>query len=103
MWQPRWLRRLAGHLRAADERIVAGRNEEYPVPNEPSDAELWDRVVYGPPERCIAQLRRDIEAGFTDFIGWFDVGGLPAATVERSMRRFASDVMPALAEVGAAR
>lgn len=103
MWQPRWLRRLAGHLRAADERIVAGRNEEYPVPNEPSDAELWDRVVYGPPERCIAQLRRDIEAGFTDFIGWFDVGGLPHATVERSMQRFASEVMPALAEVGAAR
>lgn len=97
---PRWLRRLAGHLRAADERIVAGRNEEYPVPNEPTDDELWDRVVYGPPERCIAQLRRDAEMGFTDFIGWFDVGGLPHETVVRSMRRFATEVMPALTETG---
>jgi alkanesulfonate monooxygenase SsuD/methylene tetrahydromethanopterin reductase-like flavin-dependent oxidoreductase (luciferase family) len=97
---PRWLRRLAGHLRAADERIVAGRNEEYPVPNEPSEDELWDRVVYGPPERCIAQLRRDAEMGFTDFIGWFDVGGLTAETVKRSMRRFAEEVIPAVAATG---
>ena len=82
---------------------MAGRNEEYPAPNEPSDAELWDRVVYGPPERCIAQLRRDAEMGFTDFIGWFDVGGLPMTTVERSMRRFAAEVKPALAEAAAAR
>jgi hypothetical protein len=80
---------------------VAGRNEEYPAPNEPSDAELWDRVVYGPPERCIAQLRRDAEMGFTDFIGWFDVGGLPMTTVARSMRRFAAEVKPTLAEAAA--
>jgi alkanesulfonate monooxygenase SsuD/methylene tetrahydromethanopterin reductase-like flavin-dependent oxidoreductase (luciferase family) len=80
---PRWQRRLASHLRNASERIVA---------------ELWDRVVYGPPERCIAQLRRDAEMGFSDFIGWFDVGGLPAETVQRSMRRFAAEVMPAVSE-----
>jgi alkanesulfonate monooxygenase SsuD/methylene tetrahydromethanopterin reductase-like flavin-dependent oxidoreductase (luciferase family) len=92
---PRWQRRLASHLRNASERIVAGRNEEYPAPNEPSEDELWDRVVYGPPERCIAQIRRDVEMGFSDFIGWFDVGGLPAEKVERSMRRFATEVMPA--------
>ena len=79
---------------------MAGRNEEYPVPNEPSEDELWDRVVYGPPERCIAQLRRDAENGFTDFIGWFDVGGLPQKTVTRSMRRFAEEVMPALTSTG---
>jgi hypothetical protein len=36
--------------------------------------------------------------GFTDFIGWFDVGGLPITTVERSMRRFAAEVTPALAD-----
>jgi len=68
-----------------------------PAPNEPSEDELWDRVVYGPPERCIAQVRRDVEMGFTDFIGWFDVGGLPIETVERSMRRFAAEVTPAVA------
>ena len=95
---PRWQRRLATHLRGATERIVAGRNEEHPAPTEPSDDELWDRVVYGPPERCIAQVRRDVEAGFTDFIGWFDVGGLPIETVKQSMRRFAAEVKPALAD-----
>ncbi len=40
-------------------------------------------------------------------LGWFDVGGLPHATVERSMRRFATEVIPALEGVsegvGAAR
>ena len=41
----------------------------------------------------------DAALGFTDFIGWFDVGGLPAATVETSMRRFAAEVMPRFAEV----
>ncbi|HZO32190.1 MAG TPA: LLM class flavin-dependent oxidoreductase, partial [Chloroflexota bacterium] len=100
---PRWQRRLASHLRNADERIVAGQNEEYPVPNEPTDEELWDRMVYGPPERCIAQLRRDAEMGFTDFIGWFDVGGLPFETVTQSMRRFAAEVKPAIETVGAGR
>jgi alkanesulfonate monooxygenase SsuD/methylene tetrahydromethanopterin reductase-like flavin-dependent oxidoreductase (luciferase family) len=103
MWQTRWLRRLANHLRNDVARIVAGRNEPFAPESEPTDEEMWDRVVYGSPERCIAQIRRDVEMGFTDFIGWFDVGGLPAATVEKSMRRFAAEVMPAFAEVGAAR
>jgi len=102
LWQTRWQRRVADHLKNNRERIVAGRNDAYPPPTESSDDEWWDRLVYGPPERCIAQLRRDIEAGFTEFIGWFDVGGLPHATVERSMRRFASEVMPALANTGLA-
>jgi alkanesulfonate monooxygenase SsuD/methylene tetrahydromethanopterin reductase-like flavin-dependent oxidoreductase (luciferase family) len=101
MWQNRWQRRLAHHLRNDSARITAGRNEPYPPAEEPSDDELWDRMVYGPPERCIAQIRRDVAAGFTDFIGWFDVGGLPAATVQRSMQRFAAEVMPAFAEAGA--
>jgi alkanesulfonate monooxygenase SsuD/methylene tetrahydromethanopterin reductase-like flavin-dependent oxidoreductase (luciferase family) len=95
---PRWQRRLATNLRNATERIVGGRNEEYPPPNEPSTEEMWDRVVYGPVERCIAQLQRDADMGFTDFIGWFDVGGLPAETVQRSMRRFAAEVKPAIVD-----
>lgn len=101
IWQTRWQRRVADHLRNNRERIVAGRNEAYPPPTEASDEEWWDRLVYGSPERCIAQIRRDVVAGFTDFIAWFDVGGLPAETVRRSMRRFAEEVMPALSEAGA--
>jgi alkanesulfonate monooxygenase SsuD/methylene tetrahydromethanopterin reductase-like flavin-dependent oxidoreductase (luciferase family) len=97
VWQTRWQRRLAEHLRLGDERISAGRNEPYPFEGELSDEEWWDRLVYGTPERCIAQLRRHAEIGITDFLGWFDVGGLDGDTVLRSMRLFAREVMPALA------
>jgi alkanesulfonate monooxygenase SsuD/methylene tetrahydromethanopterin reductase-like flavin-dependent oxidoreductase (luciferase family) len=102
LWQTRWQRRVADHLKNNRERIVAGRNEAYPPPTESSDDEWWDRLVYGPPERCIAQIQRDADLGFSEFIGWFDVGGLPAETVQRSMRRFAAEVMPAFADTGVA-
>jgi alkanesulfonate monooxygenase SsuD/methylene tetrahydromethanopterin reductase-like flavin-dependent oxidoreductase (luciferase family) len=101
IWQTRWQRRLAYHLRNNDARITAGRNEPYPAPNEAPDDEWWDRLIYGTPERCIAQIKRDADLGFSECICWFDIGGLPQATVERSMRKFASEVMPAFAEVGA--
>src|SRR5436190_21167516 len=107
MWQTRWQRRAASHLRMDDARITAGTNEEFPLPNEPTDEELWDRLVYGTPERCVRQVRRLADLGFTHFVGWFDVGGLPHATVVQSMRRFAAEVMPrfseARQEVGAGR
>lgn len=93
---------MASHLRGATERIVAGRNEPFEPPTESSDEEWWDRLVYGPPERCIAQIQRDADLGFSEFIGWFDVGGLPRATVERSMRRFAAEVKPAVESASAA-
>ena len=101
VWQTRWQRRVAAHLRQGDERIVAGRNDAYPFEGEVDEEAWWDRLVYGTPERCIAQLRRDAELGFTDFLGWFDVGGLGGDEVLRSMRLFAREVMPALAGVGA--
>lgn len=97
-WQTRWQRRLADHLRRDKAQIVAGRNIEQPSPGEVSDEEWWGRLAYGPPERVIERLRRDAELGVTDLIGWFDVGGLTAEQVERSMQRFAREVRPALAE-----
>ena len=96
-WQTRWQRRLADHLRRDKAKIVAGRNEEQTSPDEVSDEEWWGRLAYGPPERCIERLRRDAELGVTDLIAWFDVGGLPFEKVERSMRLYAREVMPALA------
>jgi len=99
VWQTRWQRRLAEHLRRGDERIMAGRNDPYPFDEEASEEAWWDRLVYGTPDRCIAQLRRDAELGVTDAMGWFDVGGLPGERVLRSMRLFATEVMPALTEV----
>ena len=54
-------------------------------------------IVYGTPDWCIAQMRRQAELGVTDVLAWFDIGGLPAESVQRSMRLFATEVMPALA------
>ena len=99
VWQTRWQRRLAQHLRLGDERITAGRNDPYPFEGEVSDEQWWDQLVYGTPERCIAQLRRDAEMGVTDAIGWYDVGGLEGDKVLRSMRLFAREVRPALADL----
>lgn len=96
VWQTRWQSRLAAHLRQGDERIANGQNESYPFEGEVDDAQWWDRLIYGTPDRCIAQLRRDAEMGVTDFLGWFDVGGLDHQKVQRSMRMFAREVLPAL-------
>lgn len=99
IWQTRWQRRLAQHLRLGDERIRAGRNDPYPFEGEADEERWWDQLVYGTPERCIAQLRRDAAMGVTDALGWFDVGGLEADKVLRSMELFAREVMPALADL----
>lgn len=99
VWQTRWQRRVASHLRLGDERIAAGRNEPYPFAGELDEESWWDRLVYGTPDRCIAQLRRDADLGITDALGWFDIGGLGGEKVLRSMRLFATEVMPALSEV----
>lgn len=97
VWQTRWQRRVADHLRNGDQRIRGGKNDPYQPDSEPTDAEWWDRLVYGPPRRCVEQMRRHVELGVTDFIGWFDVGGLDNASVMRSMRRFMTEVMPEVA------
>ena len=52
--------------------------------------------MYGTPERCITQMRRQAALGVTDAVAWFDIGGLPADAIRRSMRLFAQEVMPAL-------
>jgi alkanesulfonate monooxygenase SsuD/methylene tetrahydromethanopterin reductase-like flavin-dependent oxidoreductase (luciferase family) len=96
VWQTRWQRRVADHLRLDDAVLAAGRNEALPSPNELSDEDWWDRLVYGPPERCAAQLRLDLALGITDYMGWFDVGGLPQDRVLSSLRLFAQQVRPAV-------
>jgi alkanesulfonate monooxygenase SsuD/methylene tetrahydromethanopterin reductase-like flavin-dependent oxidoreductase (luciferase family) len=98
VWQTRWQRRVADHLRLDDARLAAGRNEAFPTPDELSDEDWWDRLVYGRPERCIELLRRDAELGISDFMGWFDVGGIGAEQVRRSLQLFAREVVPALAD-----
>jgi alkanesulfonate monooxygenase SsuD/methylene tetrahydromethanopterin reductase-like flavin-dependent oxidoreductase (luciferase family) len=96
LWQSRWQRAVANRLRKGEERIEAGRNDLTGHVDELSEEEWWDRVVYGTPERCVAQLRRQADQGVTDFLAWFDIGGIPAEEVQRSMNLFATEVIPAL-------
>ncbi|MFN8523523.1 MAG: LLM class flavin-dependent oxidoreductase [Chloroflexota bacterium] len=102
VWQTRWQRRVADHLGKNDQRITAGRNDPWVPEQESSDDEWWDRLAYGTAERCLEQIRRDRDSGATDFICWFDIGGLDQATVLGSMRRFIDGVMPAVSELSAA-
>jgi alkanesulfonate monooxygenase SsuD/methylene tetrahydromethanopterin reductase-like flavin-dependent oxidoreductase (luciferase family) len=96
LWQSRWQRGVAERLRLGEERITAGRNSLDGFVHKMPEELWWDRVIYGTPERCIAQLRRQAALGVTDCLAWFDIGGLAAETVQRSMRLFAEKVIPAL-------
>lgn len=53
-------------------------------------------VTFGDPPRIVERLQRlQAEIGIDHFICWFNFGGLPTPLVERSMERFAREVMPA--------
>jgi len=97
LWQSRWQRGVAERLRLGQEQIQGGRNSLDGFVHSMSEDAWWDRIVYGTPDWCIAQMRRQAELGVTDVLAWFDIGGLPAESVQRSMRLFATEVMPALA------
>jgi len=56
-----------------------------------------DTQVIGTPERCIEVLRNvQNTLGASEFVGVFKYGGMPYEEAERSLRLFASEVMPAL-------
>jgi alkanesulfonate monooxygenase SsuD/methylene tetrahydromethanopterin reductase-like flavin-dependent oxidoreductase (luciferase family) len=97
VWQSRWQRGVAERLRLGEQQIQGGRNSLEGFEHSISEDAWWEHIVYGTPERCIAQMRRQAEAGVTDVLAWFDIGGLDADRVQRSMRLFAAEVMPALA------
>jgi alkanesulfonate monooxygenase SsuD/methylene tetrahydromethanopterin reductase-like flavin-dependent oxidoreductase (luciferase family) len=68
------------------------------VANLPFEKFCRDQSVFGDTAEVIDRLQatRD-EFGLSEIICWFDQGGrLPRAEVERTMRRFADDVMPKL-------
>jgi alkanesulfonate monooxygenase SsuD/methylene tetrahydromethanopterin reductase-like flavin-dependent oxidoreductase (luciferase family) len=101
-WQSRWQRAVAETLRLDKQRITAGKNDVSGHQSSLAEDEWWDRLVYGTPERCLAKLRRQAALGVDEAVLWFDLGGVPSEAVERSMRLFAREVMPALAGVDAA-
>jgi alkanesulfonate monooxygenase SsuD/methylene tetrahydromethanopterin reductase-like flavin-dependent oxidoreductase (luciferase family) len=69
------------------------------VAHLPFDKFCREQGVFGDPEEVVDRLQaaRD-EFGLSQIICWFDQGNmLPRAEVERTMRRFAEQVMPKLA------
>ena len=97
--QARWNMRVTLSLRNNYERVDDGRAQPVPFANEPSTDDLLEKfAVIGTPDTCIRQLRRLQEAMRIDhFNGSFWFGDLSQAQVLRSMRLFATDVMPAFA------
>jgi len=72
---------------------------EETVANLPFEKFCRDQGVFGDAAEVIDRLQaaRD-EFGLSQIISWFDQGSmLPRAEVERTMRRFADEVMPKLA------
>jgi alkanesulfonate monooxygenase SsuD/methylene tetrahydromethanopterin reductase-like flavin-dependent oxidoreductase (luciferase family) len=72
---------------------------EETIANLPYEKFCRDQGVFGDPAEVVDRLQaaRD-EFGLSQIIAWFDQGSmLPRAEVERTMRRFAEQVMPKLA------
>jgi alkanesulfonate monooxygenase SsuD/methylene tetrahydromethanopterin reductase-like flavin-dependent oxidoreductase (luciferase family) len=72
---------------------------EQNVANLPFEKFCRDNAVFGDAAEVVDKLQaaRD-EFGLSQVIGWFDQGNmLPRAEVERTMRRFAEQVMPKVA------
>lgn len=95
--QARWQRRLAFQLRQGAQ-AIGGRIADMPFEGELNDEQIWDQLFYGTPDQVIEKIRGQQATGMTDFLSWFDIGGLPNEAVLRSMRLFAREVMPAFAD-----
>jgi hypothetical protein len=71
---------------------------EETVANLPYEKFCREQAMFGDAAEIVDRLQaaRD-EFGLTQIIGWFDQGSqLPRAEVERTLRRFADQVMPKL-------
>jgi alkanesulfonate monooxygenase SsuD/methylene tetrahydromethanopterin reductase-like flavin-dependent oxidoreductase (luciferase family) len=95
--EARWNGRATLRLRHDMGEVTDGMVPDQPFPAEPSAAALRrDFLVIGTADECIHQLQRVQRGLGCDYFSasfWF--GALPHDRVMQSMRRFATDVMPA--------
>ncbi|HEY7295942.1 MAG TPA: LLM class flavin-dependent oxidoreductase [Dehalococcoidia bacterium] len=89
--------RQVASLRAGRQHIVNGYSEPHPVIDEPSLDELFaNRTLSGSPATVRAKLERfRAVCGMTALNCTFQLGSMEPETVQRSMRLFAEEVMPA--------
>jgi alkanesulfonate monooxygenase SsuD/methylene tetrahydromethanopterin reductase-like flavin-dependent oxidoreductase (luciferase family) len=98
LWQTDWVRTASEHLSRDDRPVIGGLNDRTPPSDVGPIEELWDRLFYGTPARLVELHRQQAALGVTDCLCWFDLGGLGHQDLISSMRLFATDIIPALAE-----
>jgi alkanesulfonate monooxygenase SsuD/methylene tetrahydromethanopterin reductase-like flavin-dependent oxidoreductase (luciferase family) len=93
----RYIRRVAGAMRANSARLDGVILQEEPQPGEPTLDELADRLIIGDPETVAARLDKQFETlKPTHWSLFMALPGIAPEKTLRSMELFGSDVMPHL-------
>lgn len=99
----RYTQRIAGALKGGWAQADGAWVEETPGQDEPTDAEILERVIVGSAEECAEKLLRDWRAVRPTHVSCFtQFGGIDGRRALASMERFGRDVMPAVARAIAA-
>jgi luciferase family oxidoreductase group 1 len=97
--EARWNMRVTLSLRNNYEQVDRGHAVPVLAPDEPTTDDLLDRyLVIGTPETVVRQIQRlQRDVGINHFYCSFWFGDMAHERILKSMRLFASDVMPAFA------
>jgi len=95
----RYIRRVAGAMRANSARLDGVFLQETPMPDEPSLEDLMGRLIIGDPETVAERLDAQFTAlNPTHWSLFMALPGIEPSRTLRSMELFGSDVMPLLAK-----
>jgi alkanesulfonate monooxygenase SsuD/methylene tetrahydromethanopterin reductase-like flavin-dependent oxidoreductase (luciferase family) len=95
----RYIRRVAGAMRANSARLDGVFLQETPMPNEPSLEELADRLIIGSPETVAERLNAQFEAlKPTHWSLFMALPGIAPEKTMQSMELFGAEVMPLLSK-----
>lgn len=93
----RYIRRVAGAMRANSVRLQDGFLQEQPTPNEPSLDDLLDLLVIGSPEKVAERLDQTfIALRPTHWNLFMALPGIDPRSTLKSMELFGAEVMPRL-------